>query len=131
MRETGIVQAIEGGEALVKLRRHAACLGCRACSLSSSGDMTIKAIAQGEVKPGDEVTLEIDSASIVKAIALVYILPSIAFIVGVFAGLKIVSAYKHKEAISVLIGVGFLAASFFVARIYGKNRSNAYQARII
>lgn len=131
MRETGIVQAIEGGVALVKLRRHAACPGCRACSLSSNGDMTIKTVAPAEVKPGDEVALEIDSASIVKAIALVYLLPAAAFIAGVLAGLKVMSDYRHKEVISVLIGGGLLTASLFLARMYGKNKSNSYQARII
>ena len=121
MRETGVVQAVEDGEVSVRLKRHAACLGCRACSLSSSGDMVVKAIASDKVKVGDNVTIEIDSASIIKAIVLVYLLPAIAFLVGVFAGLKIappLGFYKHKEIISILIGLVLLGASLFMARSY-------------
>ena len=136
MRETGVVHAVRGDEILVRLKRHAACLGCRACSLSSSGDMIIKAIASDKVdkaKVGDKVTIEVDSISIIKAIVFVYLLPAIAFLGGIFAGLRValfLGIYKHKEIVSILIGVVLLSASLFLARMYGIRKSNTYQARI-
>lgn len=128
------MHAVGDGEVLVRLKRHAACLGCRACSLSSTGDMIVKAIASNKVKVGDNVTIEIDSASIIKAITLVYLLPAIAFLAGIFVGLKIATLlgiYKHKEILSILIGVVLLSAFIFLARWYGIKKSSAYQARIV
>lgn len=133
MKETGIVHAVRGSDVLVKLKRHAACLGCRACSMSSNGDMVIKATASNRVAVGDEVTIEIDSISIIKAITLLYLLPAIAFLAGVSSGLKIAPAlgfYAHKEIFSILIGVILLSASLFLARWYGIKKSSAYQARV-
>ena len=144
MKETGVVHAISDGEVLVRLKRRAACLGCKACFVSSAGDMIIKAVATDRMHPpgknfgagvkvGDEITIEIDSASIIKAITLLYLLPAVAFLVGIFAGLKIASLlgiYTHKEIIAILIGVTLLSASLFLARGYGVKKSGAYQAKI-
>ena len=131
MREEGIVEVLEGGEASVRIKRHAACLGCRACSLNADGDMTVKAVAHGDVRPGDKVSLEVDSTSIIKAVILVYLLPAVLFIGGVFLGLKIASGSSHKEAVSVLVGLVFLSGSLFLARAYGKKRSASFRARIL
>lgn len=134
MKETGVVHAVKDGEILVRLKRHAACLGCRACSLSSNGDMIIKAAALNKVKVGDRVIIEIDSISIIKAVVLLYLLPAIAFLIGIFVGLKItplLGIYKHKEIFSILIGVVLLSASLFLAKIYGARKNSAYQAKII
>ena len=141
MKETGVVHAVREDGILVGLKRHAACLGCRACSIGSSGEMIIKAACSDRlmtetscgIKVGDQVSIEIDSTSVVKAIALVYLLPAIAFLAGIFAGLRIaslLSIYKHQEIFSMLTGLVFLGASLFFARQYGARRSGAYQARI-
>ena len=132
MRETGIVEAVKGDEVSVRLKRHAACLGCRACSLSSGGDMIIKAAASGESKVGDRVTVEIDSIAIIKAIVLVYLLPAVAFLIGIFAGLKaapLIGIYKHMEIFALLVALALLSSSIFMARQYGK--SDTYQVKIV
>jgi positive regulator of sigma E activity len=133
MKETGVVHAVKDGEVLVRLKRHAACLGCRACSLSSGGEMVIKAIASDKVSIGDQVAIEIDSISIVKAMSFVYLIPAVAFLTGIFAGLKIalpLGIYKHKEIFSILIGGILLISSLCLARWYGVKRSSAYRARV-
>lgn len=133
MRETGIVDAVEKGEVLVRLKRHGACLGCRACSIGSGGDMVIKAIAADKVQKGDQVTIEIDSISLLKAIVMVYLLPTAAFLAGILAGLRmapLLGIYEYKEIFSVLVGIALLFASFFLARRYGFKRRNTYKARI-
>ena len=125
MIETGVVRSVRNGEVLVGLKRHSACLGCKLCSVNSSGDMIIKAIASKKIEVGDQVTVEIDSSSLLKAIAMVYVLPTLAFLTGVLAGLRVTS-----EAFSVLIGIMFLCAALFLARQYGLKRKDAYQAKI-
>lgn len=129
-----MVQAVEEGEISVRLKRHAACLGCRACSFGSGGDMIVKVAGSDTVKIGDKVTLEIDSISIIKAIVLVYLLPAVSFLAGLLAGLKIATLlgiYKFKEIFSLLTGLVLLGASLFLARSYGIKKRGVYQARII
>ena len=133
MKETGIVHAVENDGFLVKLKRHSACLGCKQCSLSSDGDMIIKAVAGEKVKPGDRVTVEIDSSSIVKAIAVVYLLPAVAFLAGVSIFIKIaplIGVYNHKEIISVSLGIAFLGIALLFARRYGVKKHGDYTAKI-
>lgn len=144
MKEAGVVHSVKNGEILVTLKRHAACLGCKACSIASGGDMVIKAIAPDKVRPyakdsdagikvGDRVTIEIDSISILKAIVMVYLLPTAAFLAGILAGLKmalLLGIYEYKEALSILTGVVLLGASLFLMRKYGIKRKDAYQAKI-
>ena len=134
MREEGVIHAVSDGDVLVRLKRHAACLGCRACAMSSGGDMVMKAIAQDKVKVGDNVVIEIDSASIIKAITFIYLLPAVAFLVGVFAGLGIASLigiYRHKEIFSIFIGLVLLSGFLILARWYGIKKRGAYQAKIV
>ncbi|MCK4829961.1 SoxR reducing system RseC family protein [bacterium] len=144
MKETGVVDAVEKGEVLVRLKRHSACLGCKACSIGTGGDMIIKAIATdkvyppsknfgGGVKVGDQVTIEIASISILKAIVMVYLFPTAAFLAGILAGLKIapqLGIYEHKEILSILTGAALLCASLLLARRYGIRRRETYKARI-
>ncbi len=133
MKEAGVVHSVKNGEILVTLKRHAACLGCKACSIASGGDMVIKAIASDKVKVGDRVTIEIDSISILKAIVMVYLLPTAAFLAGILTGLRmalLLGIYEYKEALSILTGVALLGASLFLMRKYGIKRKDAYQAKI-
>ncbi len=133
MKEDGIVCAVREDEVFVKLKRHSACLGCRACSIGTDGDMVIKAIASERVGEGDRVTVEIDSTLLVKAILIVYLLPAVGFFLGILTGLKITSlvgVYKYAEIISAFIGFAFLGLALFFARSYGIRRKSVYQARI-
>jgi len=85
------------------------------------------------VKAGDKVTVEIGSVSLFKAITLVYVLPTVSFVIGILAGLRIAPRLgfsNHKEILSVILGVILLCASMFFARAYGIKRREAYQAKI-
>jgi sigma-E factor negative regulatory protein RseC len=95
--------------------------------------MLIKAIAKDRVKIGDEVNVEIDSILMIKAILVVYLLPAIALLAGVFVGLSIVSllgVYNYKEGFSILTGSIFLGATLLFARKYGIKKKNSYRARV-
>lgn len=133
MKETGIVYSIKDDEVLVRLKRRAACMGCRACSIGSGGDMIIKTVTSENLKVGDMVAIEIDSASIIKAILFIYLFPTVSFLVGLLAGLRIIPLLgidRHKEIISLLTGLLLLSVSLFLARWYGIRRTSSYQAKI-
>ena len=135
MKESGVVRSVKGKEITVGFKRHSACFSCRACSADSGGKMVIEAIASDKMKlkAGDNVVVDIDSASLLKAIAFVYILPTAAFLAGALAGLRIaplLGIFRHKEIISMLTGLLLLCASLFLARQYGIRMKRAYQAKI-
>jgi len=133
MKEVGIVQSVKDAEILVKIKRHAACLGCGVCSVAPGGDMIVKAIVSGRVKVGDQVNIEVDSILILKAILMVYLLPTVGFLAGILAGLKIaplLGIYEHKEVFSVLTGMALLCISLFLARRYGIKKRETYKAKI-
>ena len=134
MREIGVVQSVNKNEVFVRLKRRSACLGCGVCHTDSSGDMVIRIISPDDVKAGDKVTVEIGSASLFKAISLVYVLPTVFFVIGILAGLRIaplLGLSRHKEILSAILGIILLCASMFLARGYGIRRKEAYQAKII
>jgi positive regulator of sigma E activity len=131
MKEIGTVESVEGREVMVRLKRHGACLGCRACSLSSSGDMIIKAKSLDELRPGDQVTIEIGAEKIVKAILLIYLFPALAFLFGVivgFYGLPRVGVDRHIELISVVVGFFCMVLAYSVASNYGLRKREEYKA---
>ena len=133
MKETGVVHTVGNDEALVRLKRHTACLGCRACSISSGGEMLIKAAFTDKIQPGDRVSVEIDSISFLKAVVMIYLFPTAAFLAGILAGLRIsplLGINEHKELLSIIVGVALLLASLVLARSYGLKRRNTYKARI-
>ena len=131
MKEIGTVESVEGQDVLVRLKRHGACLGCRACSLSSDGDMTIKAKSLGELRAGDQVTIEIDTAKVVRAILLIYLFPALSFLAGIIIGfytLPIIGVKSHIELISVFIGLVLMVFAYSAASNYGLRRSEDYKA---
>ena len=133
MKETGIVDSLEGSEVVVKIKRHSACRACRACSVGSGGEMLIKATGRDGVRIGCEVIIEIDSMSFLKAILVVYLLPSVLFLIGILTGqavAPVLGIYEHKEIFSVVVGIILLAMSFFLVRKYGIKRKDIYRARI-
>ncbi|MBN1872095.1 MAG: SoxR reducing system RseC family protein [Candidatus Omnitrophica bacterium] len=133
MNETGTVESVKDGEVLVRLKRHGACLGCRACSLSSAGDMMVKARSLGIVNPGDQVTVKIETAKVIKAIVLIYLFPALSFILGIVIGfytLPLMGVVRNIELISLAIGLAFIIFAYSIARIYGSRRGKEYQAEV-
>ena len=79
------------GTAQVILLRQSACSGdCHKCAGCGAAEQTMIFTAQNPVgaKPGDLVTVEAASGPVLKAAAMVYMLPLVLFIGGYLAGMQ-------------------------------------------
>ncbi len=107
--EVGEVIAIEDGRLVIKLQRNEACAKCRACTAGiESKEMIIKAINDCGGTVGDMVEIALDSADFYRATIIMYGIPFIAFIIGIFAGYY--SALKFNFPYAEIVGIvlGFL-----------------------
>jgi sigma-E factor negative regulatory protein RseC len=119
MTEKGKVISIQNGVALVELQPGEKCGQCCACSLGGAGGKSSLEIkAPDGLRPGHEVTLEIDPAEIVKSSWTLFIFPLIALIVGAAAGpdvMRILGMRIPSDLASILLGVLFLGLAFLAA----------------
>lgn len=90
LKETATVVSTTGDKAKVAIVRSEACGNCPAksmCSAAASGDLNVLEVKNPvEAMPGEKVVIELQPAALVKATALVYLLPATAMLVGATAG---------------------------------------------
>lgn len=113
MKQTGVVVRLEGDKAQVKLQRHTACGDCGACHVSKSQlEVTCTAENLLGAKPGDFVEVDMENMDFLSAVAVIYILPLIALMIGVFAGYYAALAIGFTEYTSQGVGavLGLLGA---------------------
>ena len=109
-------QVHEDGTTTVIHIRESACSGdCHKCSGCGAAKEAILLEAQNPIgaKPGDLVTVESESGPVLKAAAVMYMLPMVLF----FAGYAIGDALAQMGA---LFGCLFFAASIGLAVVYDR-----------
>ena len=77
MRQIAIVEEINGGNAVVKVKRESACKGCISEKICNSCEktITVEACNSAGAKIGDTVYIETPSADILKYAALTFVAP--------------------------------------------------------
>lgn len=90
MKEIGVVLKTSGKDAVVMIKRHAACGDCGACQVGKE-KMTMETRAENAAgaKVGDEVTVEMEFSGVIKATSIAYGIPLIAFLIGCALGYPI------------------------------------------
>ncbi len=107
--EVGEVIAIEDNRLVIKLQRNEACAKCRACTAGIEGkEMIIKAINECGGTVGDRVEIALDSADFYKATMIMYGIPFIAFLIGVFGGYYSALYFEIPYAEVIGIAAGFI-----------------------
>ncbi|MGE5561216.1 MAG: SoxR reducing system RseC family protein [Chloroflexota bacterium] len=87
MQELGIVAAVHGSVADVRITRTTACATCGKChGFDENQQLIIKARNAVGATTGDAVRLEMEGVSVLKAASVVYGLPLLAAMVGFFIG---------------------------------------------
>lgn len=84
-----IDRLLPDGTAVATLVRQSACSGdCHQCSGCGAAKQTMELRAQNPIgaKPGDVVKVESESSPILKAAAVLYILPLVLFLAGYLLG---------------------------------------------
>ncbi len=112
-----VTKVLPDGTAQVLRLRESACSGdchkCAGCGASQQ-KMLLTVRDPIGVKPGDLVTIQADTGPVLKAAALLYILPVVLFIGGYLLG-----EYLWESGI-VLSLVGLLAG-FFLVKLYDRH----------
>ena len=115
--EEGVVVSIGKGTADVAVRHTESCGECSAkiiCKPKSGDENIIKVEDPFGVKPGDIVRIEINGYVLLKASFLLYGVPLILLLTGIFSGMSLFSNYSAKELYSFLWGIGLVALYYFL-----------------
>ncbi|NLJ40334.1 MAG: SoxR reducing system RseC family protein [Clostridiales bacterium] len=127
MKEFGQVTDIDNRVATVKIRRNANCGSCTACGMGKDqNEKTFTINNDLGATPGDWVELDLDSGSLLKASAIVYLVPLLSLILGVVAGYILARHYfANAELFGALGGILLTALSFTIIRaldpVFSKN----------
>lgn len=127
MIRTGTVVKEEDRGVLVCFERLAACHGCNECGREKQ---TTTVFVYGQAREGDRVSVQMPDAQVLKASALMYLIPLIGLIAGLFLG-GLVSGWRD---LGMVIG-GFigLILSALLLKMTDKRLGarSAWQPRII
>lgn len=125
-----------GASALIKTRQSSACEGCsskKSCSSGqdASGEGLLEADNPVGAKVGDSVIFTVGAGSVLKAGALLYLVPILSFILGVVIGQSgpVIALLpgQNPDLLSGVLGAAFLALAFIGLKVYSafldKNRT--------
>lgn len=119
MGEIGEVIEIENEKLVVKMQRKEACAKCRACTAGlKSEDMLIKAVNNCGAVVGDKVEIMLEENNFIKAVFIMYGIPFVAFIIGVFAGYygALELGIKNAEVIGCVLGAVLVLVSYLAIK---------------
>lgn len=112
--ERGIVYKISGNSAWIELAASSKCEHCEACQILSAGKRGVEAENQVGAGVGDEVEVEICQETRVVFPLLVFGLPVIFLILGIFLGGLV------SETASIIFGAVFLLLGFLIVVVVDK-----------
>ncbi len=117
------------GRAVVKIRRAEACHSCAAkgaCHTLGGKTQDISLVVENtlEAKPGDEVVLSLDESAVIKASAVLYLVPAAGLVVGAMSGWALGHQWGYGTDPSSIVGaiVG-LALGLGLTRLAGARMS--------
>lgn len=107
----------DNGTAEVARVRESACSGdCHKCSGCGAQQQIMLLTAHNAIgaKPGDMVVIESDTGPVLKAAAMLYVLPLVLFLAGYLLG-------EHLFAIGPLVGLAGLVLGLVLVKLYDKH----------
>lgn len=116
MKETGKVISVNGGQALIEVIPAEACTKCCSCSASRPRRVKVGREKVPRVAPGDLVTIEIDTSSMMRIYLVIYAVPLLVF-TGVLFGVYAVSASSILSFVLALTGT---AITYYLVSRYIK-----------
>lgn len=137
-RERGVVVQARGGIVRVALvaERGATCGSCSACGGGCRLARTfIEAPSPADLRPGDEVTVEIPGPGIAAAAALLLLVPGALFVAGIAAA----SALQERhvlpggDAVALIVALALAALWYAAMAAYDRRlrRSGRRQPRLV
>lgn len=113
MGENGVVISVNDDLIEVKLRRNEACSKCKACIAGlNDNEMIINAKNACGANIGDKVEIELKNENFLKAVGIMYGIPCVFFVIGVFMGQLLFS----ELAGLVIGGILVFGVYFFIRK---------------
>lgn len=137
--EEGIVFKIGNpGKAWIRTTRSSSCESCssrHSCQGEGSGkEMEVEAINTADARVGDQVVLNIKTASLLKATFLLYMFPILAMLAGALLGQWVAQQRgSDPSTMAALFAFLFFGLAFVVIRVTGRHlaKDNNYRPEII
>lgn len=125
-----IVGIVDDKTAKMKMQRHSACASCGKCATTSEKkDILVEVDNSVGAKVGDRVVVNMESVNVLKAAAIVYLLPLVGLLVGTIVTYYILQSLgniSNIETLSGVVGLVLMLVSFFILK---KNDSKFRDSR--
>lgn len=122
MEQVGHVVDIKEGKAIVMVKRHDVCGKCGGCgvAVSGSGDNYVEAVNAVNAAIGQNVRVAMKTSHVLKASFVVYIVPIIALLAGIWLGQTLERMFGVLARFDLILGFVFLIGSYLLVRGYDK-----------
>lgn len=123
MAEVGTVIDKDGDLLIVRLERQEACAKCRACTAGlKKEDMIMRAKNLCGAAVGDNVEITLESVDFFKAMVIMYGIPFVMFLAGVFAGYfgSIRLGMGNNELIGFVLGFALVLLTYALIKTQEK-----------
>jgi|WetSurMetagenome_2_1015567.scaffolds.fasta_scaffold858264_1 sigma-E factor negative regulatory protein RseC len=124
VRHPGIVQEANGGIAIVKIERVAACAHCASgssCGMGERAEFTLEAPYSGfELRPGESVVVLSEESAGVKAVVLTYGIPSLLLVAGLAVASTVTSSEAAIGAIALAVLIPYYLALYLLRGRIGR-----------
>ena len=125
--ETGeVIKILPDGKARIKIPKRSNCQGCGHkgfCDPFGSEHMVLETENSLQAKKGQLVRVQFAPQSQGKAIAVLYLIPLLALILGAVAG-NALNPFGNQDLSASSFSLGFTALSFFGIRIYSRKQAD-------
>lgn len=126
MAQRGTVQKVKGKHVFVKVLREEACAHCNVCTtgLNEGKECVIEAVNKCDAKIGDIVDIDIQTNYFLRATAIMYGIPLLVLIVGLFVGGAITKILEvaNQELITAIIGLALTGMAYLFINKQEKNK---------
>jgi len=118
IEDVGRIVKIIGQKAAVEVERTSACAQCglqEVEDLAMGGKVVLEALNAAQAKVGDRVRVRVESVAYMKAVAAVYGIPVLLFLIGIAAGVPLAARLGWpSELTSAALGMLGLMAGVVV-----------------
>lgn len=125
-----IVDIVDNKTAKLKMQRHSACASCGKCATTSEKkDIIVEVDNTIGAQVGDRVKVNMETVNVLKAAAIVYMLPLLFLLVGTITTYFILGSISYNgnvELFSGMIGLILMLLAFLILK---KNDSKFRESR--
>lgn len=121
--EEGIVASVKGGITEINIIPKDNCEECSAkiiCKTSSDESHILKIKSLGIEKAGDRVKIEVPASNILFDSLIMYLIPMLILIIGIFAGYELFTGLVMVELYSFVFAIGIVAGYYLLLFLNAK-----------